>query len=326
MTENKCNLAPHYVPFHGISGEEILSWGSKWVKVVDPDPGLLRWLKDRGIERIVARLFFVDETVRRLNPQSAAKWTLDTFITHAASRYVDVWEALNEPGDLQDAEDVKWLVTYWKELLRRATEEGVRICWGNFGNGQPPGVGNAGRPFWDPFEEVAFVNKDLHFLGLHEYWDESGPQACSPWWAGRFTMCPFQVPVLITECGFNWDARCQGRAEEGWRAHISAEQYIAQLGEYLSLLRSDERIQAAFVYTLDYAAQKWASFDVRDLGARIAQLNATVKHRDAWVEPQLPASPPPSQTTGEDMRALVREAAGYLGKAYDILRRLENVI
>ena len=194
-------------------------------------------------------------------------------------------EGLNEPEVWDWGREKPELVShYYAELCRLMAVQGVRTVVGNMGVGWPgngePTTPPASPPIWKPFQEMIETAMQLNgFLGVHEYWFTNGPK--DPWitvnekgeqvkyggwgwWAGRFRTCPWNVKMIVTECGI--DAHVlQGKDYFGWHGlpDPRAKTYIGQLIDYEYQCILDGRVVAFTPFTEDYYDRKWATYDTR---------------------------------------------------------------
>jgi hypothetical protein len=174
--------------------------------------------------------------------------------------YQVLFNVLNEPPlwelDKRDA-----IVAYNKEFVQYAEREaGPNVIVAEFGVGHP----SEWPPVWDWFQPVIDAFDDGDLLGLHEYWQPEGPLNGEDWGAlaGRYTKCPFQVPIAITECGV--DGRIYNKhqpPDTGWQKFMDAEHYSKQVMSYLLKLKEDSRVVACTPFETDFANKEWASFD-----------------------------------------------------------------
>jgi hypothetical protein len=84
------------------------------------------------------------------------------------------------------------------------------------------------------------------------------------WWAGRALKCPWDVPIIIAECGIDMyvkDGSVQHQAR-GWRGRKTPQQYASELADYVGRMSADPRFVGCCPFTSDYANGEWASFDV----------------------------------------------------------------
>jgi len=270
-------LSPHWINFHGYGIDEVGSWKSDWVKVVDPNLEQCVRLNEEVGRKILARIFDFGSYDFTNLPGEVALDHINRIVRQEAFGAVDVWETVNEPGSLFRYKDVQWWVRYWIRMIELADQNGVRLCWGNFPPGAPPGVNNEGATNWEPFASVFEAAGIRHILGLHEYWGSGGVQMAMPWWSGRYRFLRKDCDIMITECGIEMGLWLEDGRHSGWRDWVSEEEYLRHLSYYLKMCNDDGRILAAFPFTLDYSNAKWRSFDTRGLGARIGTINDQVK-------------------------------------------------
>lgn len=167
-----------------------------------------------------------------------------------------IFEGLNEPQLWTDGERPELLARYYLAFLKGLHTFNLRGCVGNFGVGWPGNGGVQDAPVdWAFFKPVIDEMRPGDFLGLHEYWALNSPQQNWRWWAGRFLQCPYQVPILITECGI--DTGVTGQWYGGWRdlpggsEDEKAARYVDELLWYARQCAADGRIKAIFPFTYD---------------------------------------------------------------------------
>lgn len=138
---------------------------------------------------------------------------------------------------------------------------------------------------WDEYEiwDAIYVNGGA--LVCHEYWADQGPNENWGWWGGRVLKCPWQVPIVIGECGVDMFVKdvSVGQQRRGWLGHMPPERYAAELAEYTSRMSADPRFVGCCVFASDFAAHEWYSFDVEPA------------YKAILATPVVPA-PPPFQT------------------------------
>lgn len=129
-------------------------------------------------------------------------------------------------------------------------------------------------PVWDWFAPVVEMLRMSpgSVLELHEYWQLEGPNHVwtdaqgrerRDWGAlaGRYQHCPFDVPILIGECGADGRLYERKPAHTGWVGNMTPDAYAEQLCWYHSQIAQDKRIVAALPFLTDYQAREWATFD-----------------------------------------------------------------
>jgi len=288
-------LCPHWINYHGHTIADVALWHAPWVKVVDPDPEQCARLKQELGVKLLGRISSLGDAQYNEAPQAVAAAHYARIRGSRGYGVVDVWEALNEPGDLLVVAHQLWLRDYWLTLMDLATPRGDSIAWGCFSNGSPPGRGNVGEPDWSAWYLVAKRAGSRHPLALHEYWQPGNLVGSIPWFAGRYRWAPEECPILITECGANRAVMGRPDDDTGWRGVLSEEQYLQELSQYRELISTDPRVRAAFVYTYDYSSAKWESFDVSGLSSRIGVIND--RDTESLPAPKPTPSPAPSPAT-----------------------------
>ena len=147
---------------------------------------------------------------------------------------------------------------------------GIPVAAGCINTGHP----SEWPPVWDWYEPVIDLIKMSpgSCLELHSYWQLEGPNYT--WkdgdgkqrvdWgalAGRYQHCPFDVPILIGECGADGRLYDRRPAHTGWLGNLSAVQYAEQLRWYHVQITQDKRILAMLPFLTDYQSDEWATFD-----------------------------------------------------------------
>lgn len=171
---------------------------------------------------------------------------------------------INEPR-VWEAGMAEALRQYTIALCDEATTLGLRVGAMQLSVGWPANTGADTPPDWSPWHGVeAAIKRGNHVLVLHEYWADQGPSENWGWWAGRALKCPWQVPIVIGECGIDMyvkDGSVPHNAR-GWRGRKSPEQYAAELKEYADRMAQDKRFIGGTPFASDYANKEWFSFDV----------------------------------------------------------------
>lgn len=209
---------------------------------------------------------------------------------------------LNEPHVWHD-EPPLWTAAYYVAFLDMLHLHGLHGVALNFGVGWPANRGTDTPPDWTPYESVRDAMLPGDYLGLHEYWDQRGPQNMWGWWAGRYTQCPWDVPIVIGECGI--DAHVSAGGHHGWRGLISPQEYMDQLAWYDEQLQADPRIHSAMPFTYDFS-MPWGTFDIRGDDFMRLLLDYAENLPDVPVpeppEPPEPPPPPPPEWTEYDAK------------------------
>jgi murein DD-endopeptidase MepM/ murein hydrolase activator NlpD len=156
-------------------------------------------------------------------------------------------------------------VEYTVAMLDECTRLGLRACALNLSVGWPANTGPDTPPDWKPYAPIeASIKRGDHILTLHSYWYRSGPKDGAGWWAWRHRACPWDVPIIIGECGVDmyvdmkrWEN--DGKPNRGWQGNISPEQYAEQMEEYAR--GCDRRVIAILPFLTDYRSNTWQNFD-----------------------------------------------------------------
>lgn len=157
------------------------------------------------------------------------------------------------------------LRTYTIAMCDRATELGLRVGAMQFSVGWPGNDGPDTPPHWPRWPGVEdAIQRNKGALVAHEYFADQGPKENWGWWCGRVLKCPWQVPIVIGECGSDMYVKDGNVAHHsrGWRGRIAPERYARELAEYAALMSADPRFVGCAVFAADHASQDWYSFDI----------------------------------------------------------------
>lgn len=221
---------------------------------------------------------------------------------------------INEPW-VWEPDGIAKTVTYTITFLEECRRLGLRAGALQLSVGWPGNSGKDMPPEWKPYEPIlAAMKSGNHMLVLHEYWADKGPKGESwGWWAGRALKCPWDVPIVIGECGFEMAVKKPVTYDKrGWRAWISADAYADQLLEHHNAMVQDARIRGVCVFSHDYANNEWWTVDVHDaypsILARKGKLAEVKPYAPTWSNgenkpaPSPPVTPPvvtpPAATSG----------------------------
>lgn len=204
------------------------------------------------------------------------------------------------PGGIKAAVDST--VSFADTLAR----EGWRGLLLNLSVGWPANSDTATQkntpPDWVPYKPVeAALRRGDHMLGLHEYWKSTGVADGWGWYGGRALKCPWDVPIIIGECGYSYAVGRSGipTPEQGWQRHISDEQYAEQIVQYHNLMAKDHRIKGLCLFLCDYASPEWWSKDVEpaydNILRRKSQLAMGATTPVTPKPPVPPVTPPPTK-------------------------------
>lgn len=186
---------------------------------------------------------------------------------------------LDAPGDLSVDERIRQmklrageLNAYTVAMCDKARQLGLTVGALNLSVGWPTNWDLPGHPRpgalsdWSLFAEAgASIKRGGHYLFLHEYWADRGPEENRTWWAQRYTQCPWTVPIIIGEAGIDMYVKDGGVSLEsrGWLGRFSPDEYVAQIRRYHESCMVDSRIHSIQIYTSDYS-HPWHSFDLLD--------------------------------------------------------------
>jgi hypothetical protein len=253
LTPGTC-LAVHGMFEHG-DYAYINDWQPKSIKIVNPDAGRCErayqmWphatvvLRDHSLSEQHDYMF--------ADPVAAGISHADSYAAHIGQwcpqipREQLVCTGINEPR-VWNANGPAVTTAYYVAFLDRLAYHGLHGGALNLSVGWPANTGKDTPPSWGPFAAVQMaISRGGHTLILHEYWDHNGPANMWRWWAGRYTQCPWAVPIIIGECGLDEYVSNAGVGTDsrGWLAHVTQDVYMQQLIWYDGQLRSDGRIHS----------------------------------------------------------------------------------
>jgi len=167
--------------------------------------------------------------------------------------------ANNEPA--VGNEDLIHPVDLYNEAFADAMgAHGLRPGTGNISVGNPP------TNLWPSFRRMINATyRNKGFVVLHEYWGDTGPTAVYPFNVGRLKYFPREdVPIFVGECGLEQKAIADV-PHEGWKLHVSKEQYASQLMEYENIIRRIPRlVHSLSVFTMSNNPP-WNTLDYREI-------------------------------------------------------------
>jgi hypothetical protein len=352
-------LCAHSIPVHYSStdAQTFQQWHAPFAKIVSVDsrPAHLDdfpadtklIIRNHPMSEGYGNRSFIDvadaqaQAVRDVNECRVMTGYIQDQYGIASSRLL--FEGRNEPM-VWSTEPPPLTAAYYAKFLTELHKYGLRGVALNLGVGWP---GNDGTPeappLWKPFEPVINAMLPGDYIGLHEYWAGNGPEEAWKWWGGRFSQCPYDVPMLITECGVDFGV--VGLGGNGWLSqHMpgntpteKAIKYVSDLRRYEELVRTDGRVVAAFIFTHDGQAQDWWTFDTRhpEFVSRLLNYTATMTHVplppgtaidippvEPPVEPP-PVEPPPTNEyiiLGEIIKIAPNDGVTYVyGKCHNEL-------
>ena len=177
--------------------------------------------------------------------------------------YGSLWMTYNEPPIWYGTEYRKRFTDYTARALEAAHGYGLNLCIFNFSVSWPWGNIDA-ENWWPEFAPAVGAMRSGDYLGLHEYWGSAGPVdlGALPWLVGKHKLCPYNVPMLISECGIDM-AVTPGQPHQGWAGVLEPQAYYHQLRQYHAML--DPRVKATAIFLMDYQNNQWETFDIRRL-------------------------------------------------------------
>jgi hypothetical protein len=170
---------------------------------------------------------------------------------------------INEPT-VWEAGFPEALRIYTINFCEAANRRGLRVGAMQLGVGWPNNNGPDTPPDWAPWHGVEqAILSNGGALITHEYWADNGPSENWGWWGGRTLKCPWQVPIVIGECGVDMFVKdvSVGQQNRGWLGHMPPERYASELAEYVGRMSADTRFVGCCVFASDFAAHEWYSFD-----------------------------------------------------------------
>lgn len=227
---------------------------------------IVRWVAGQSLD---APEYRAQEWVKRYR---------DAMQAMAATGSNIAFEGYNEVPDHQAEQYVRFEL----ERLQRMHAAGLHAVVGNFSVGTPD------LPTWAAYRPMLDEMQDGDWLGLHEYWSDSADLS-NMWHVGRWRLVPELdgIPIVVTECGRDV---VEGQGAAGWRRTCNADEFLADLRVYNSILMEQDRVLGATVFTGGRIYEQWRHFDVNDIWPRVvAEYNP---HRYADQQPA-PAPQPP---------------------------------
>jgi len=277
----------------------VESWGSTWVKMVNPPEGGespfpnqkvdVRWWTDdidsyhiaNGYEGGVA---FVE--------RMAPIWL--------ARPYAECYELANEP-DHNSELGIRNLVAYSLGAMDEAARRNLKVCILN-----PPEASPHGG---DPYSENLRVSKckalvpavrkaveQGHYVGMHAYWRPgvAGPtDAFHALGHVAFTVKVWgdegvdlsRLRLLVTETGI--DGSLAGHTPfQGWRDLVDIGSYARQIAEAETYARQLGYVDSLMIFTTGYEPP-WGGFNLNEVDCDV-------------IGEFLPSSPPPPPPVPED--------------------------
>ena len=264
---------------HVIEGYSGTLGKPRLVKLVDVSPAYVAQVRAEVGPNCLIIVRWVEPT--ELYNDAAQDW----FRRHepmlrAMSQYGPIaFEGYNEVPD----EEAALYCRFEVERLALMHAAGLHSVVGNFSVGTPD------LPTWAAYKPMLDEMQDGDWLGLHEYWSDSA-DVSNPWHVGRWRLVPelANVPIIVTECGRDV---VEGQGAAGWRRTCNADEFLADLRAYNSVLMQQDRVLGATVFTGGRIYSDWEHFNVNDIWPRVvAEYNP---HRYADQQPAPAPKPEP---------------------------------
>jgi len=242
---------------HVIEGYSGTLGKPRLVKLVDVSPAYVAQVRAEVGPNCLIIVRWVEPT--ELYNDAAQDW----FRRHepmlrAMSQYGPIaFEGYNEVPD----EEAALYCRFEVERLALMHAAGLHSVVGNFSVGTPD------LPTWAAYKPMLDEMQDGDWLGLHEYWSDSA-DVSNPWHVGRWRLVPelANVPIIVTECGRDV---VEGQGAAGWRRTCNADEFLADLRAYNSVLMQQDRVLGATVFTGGRIYSDWEHFNVNDIWGRV---------------------------------------------------------
>jgi murein DD-endopeptidase MepM/ murein hydrolase activator NlpD len=288
------------------------------MKVMDPGNNDIAWINDNLPDAlVVARIHSLSE-----QHEDMLKDPIGTGVRHAREwdghatrlgldRSRTLILGLNEPR-IWEPGVPEALRQYTIAMCEEATVLGLRVGAMQLSVGWPNNDGPDTPPNWSRWHGVDnAIRHNNGALVCHEYWADNGPGENWGWWAGRVLKCPWQVPIVIGECGVDIYVKDGSvpHNSRGWRGRMEPERYARELADYTARMSTDSRYVGNAVFASDFASHEWFSFDVEPAYQAILSTpiptpptkpidtHLPVIISPAPVTPTMPPSPAPTPAT-----------------------------
>lgn len=251
------------------------------VKLVDASAAYVQQVRAQVGSRCVIIIRWYEQQQPLDDPITRARQWFDGRVAEmlAMSAFGPIaFEGYNEVPDSEAALYCRFEV----ERLALMHAAGLHACVGNFSVGTPD------LPLWQVYAPMLNAMGPNDWLGLHEYWS-SRADLSNPWHVGRWRLLPEldNVPIVVTEAGRD---TVEGQGKAGWRQTCGADEFLADLRQYNSILMQQKRIKGACVFGGGHIYDQWRDFDVNDLWPRVVAEYS----RDAVATPPAPMPQPPA--------------------------------
>lgn len=241
------------------------------LKIMDGGPNDYAWVRANLPNTLVlARDWALSEQHddMRRDPTATGKRHAQEWAQHAGRLGFDRAKTLvlgiNEPRvwetEMRDA-----LTPYTVAFLDECGRLGLRGGAMQLSVGWPANRESGTPPDWSPYAPIYdAIRRGSHALILHEYWADQGPGEMWGWWGGRSLKCPWDIPIVIGECGVDMYVKDASRPhnQRGWQGRMDAERYARELADYVGRMSADKRFVGCCVFATDFANREWASFDI----------------------------------------------------------------
>ena len=328
-------LGVYWAPQHGRPGDEtyIERLQPPFVRLLDPDVAQIARVHQLAPNAVILpRNWQIDDSNKQAtrdlmaNPVAAGRSWADRYAEWLESLYQQARErglkmpprsqimfcAANEPNEGGEHPQIAAASIAFLERLTFHLLRGLAVVFGP-GHPHPLPVEKTWRDHYHALMLMiqASQHTDVpHMLELHEYWRKEGPHYQEPgrdsdwtWLAGRLLRLPYDVPILVGECGV------EGRIYDidlgphtGWRSYgITPEAYAQQIQDYIRGL--DPRVKGVLPFLTDYRSNQWQSFDTETAhGALLARRHMMTPmvqplHQTHTVHIPTIIAPPPDEPT-----------------------------
>jgi hypothetical protein len=323
-------LAPHWQITH--QGQRDYDWLKRWrpksIKIIttsDTDcPGIdiamqctrLIVVRNHPISENFGNRGFVDELQAvhdgRVHAELINKLWLSLKVKYPNLIPDDLlFEGLNEPREWSD-EPPYLTALYYAKFLAELHKYGLNGLAGEFGVGKPDNRGTDTAPCWDKYQAILDAMGPKDYLGLHAYFNPGTLyQPYGNWTAFRSEMCPWKVPIIISEFGCNQQVGTTGVSDRdaGWKTAYggsldqNAGKYLADMKYCDNRFGNDSRIHSVQIYDFDFD-HPWDNFDIRE--------EVLMKPLLDYIDIVRDNVPPVVQSAGTLEETIIRDAEGWI--------------
>ena len=167
-----------------------------------------------------------------------------------------IWEGINEPI-IENADDMKKLNAWYVRFAELMHAKNEKVAAFSFSTGNPVNL--------DLVPLLASSAQACDYIALHEYHHPvAGGAQLARYRQFRAKLpAASQKPIILTECGVD------NGQNQGWQAFMTTDAYMALLADYDKKLVQDPYLIGATIFQYG-AGGEWATFDVSNIGKRIA--------------------------------------------------------